>query len=50
MSQLSVTGGLLNAYEAVKMAEQTKGKKKASKSGSAGAAGKSGKKVAGPKA
>jgi len=28
MNQLSVTGGLLNAYEAVKMAEQTKGKKK----------------------
>jgi len=50
MSQLSVTGGLLNAYEAVKLAEQTKGKKKASKSGSAGAAGKSGKKAVGPKA
>ncbi|MDZ4682039.1 MAG: S8 family peptidase [Saprospiraceae bacterium] len=50
MSQLSVTGGLLNAYEAVKLAEQTKGKKKASKSGSAGTGGKSGKKVAGSKA
>ncbi|MFM9952300.1 MAG: S8 family peptidase [Saprospiraceae bacterium] len=50
MSQLSVTGGLLNAYEAVKLAAQTKGKKKASKSGSAGTGGKSGKKVVGPKA
>lgn len=31
MSSLSVTGGILNAYEAVKLASRTKGKKKISK-------------------
>lgn len=51
MSQLSVTGGLLNAFGAVKMAEQTKGQKKASKSGSASTGGgNAGKKAARPKA
>ncbi|NUO00764.1 MAG: S8 family serine peptidase [Saprospiraceae bacterium] len=51
MSQLSVTGGLVNVYEAVKMANNTKGKKKASgKTGSAGMGGKNNKKTPAPKA
>ncbi|HMQ46990.1 MAG TPA: S8 family peptidase [Saprospiraceae bacterium] len=33
-SQLSVTGGIVSSYEAVKLAQQTKGKKKQSKKGS----------------
>lgn len=50
LSELSVTGGLVNVYDAVKLASQTKGKKKASKSGSTSGTGKSEKKAASPKA
>lgn len=50
LSELSVTGGLVNVYDAVKLASQTKGKKKASKSGSTSGTGKSEKKVTSPKA
>lgn len=35
-SQLSVTGGIVNAYEAIKLASQVKGRKKGASRGSAG--------------
>ena len=38
-SSLSVSGGLLNAYEAVKMAGTVKGKKKKSSKGASGGSG-----------
>ena len=43
-SSLSVTGGIVNAYEAVKLAEKTKGKKKGVSRNSTGGASSNGKK------
>ncbi len=49
MRQLSISGGIVNVYEAVKLAEMTKGKKKNAGSGNSGAKNKSGDKGTSPK-